>query len=97
MSKDFFEPLRSEPLCFEEDDELLWCDDTAVRMEIHEDIRRTRGPVSLICPHTGKVTSHDASDLRAQLEQFRLGIASSSLSLSSAGFEPGWDKAQVWN
>jgi hypothetical protein len=83
MSKDFFDPLESEPLCFAGDHEPSWCGDASVRTESCEHTKWS-GVSSLICPHTGKLTSHNASDLRAQLEQFRLGAASSTFNSTNS-------------
>lgn len=82
MSKEFWEH-ENEPLRFEEDGEPHWSGDMYESMGIHKETRQPAASSSLICPDTGKVTSHDADDLRAQLTQARLDRESASSPVTS--------------
>lgn len=85
MAKEFWEDYENEPPRFDEDGEQHRSDDAHEGMWIHKDTRQTTASSSLICPDTGKVTSHNSDDLRAQLTQARLARESVS---SPATSEP---------
>jgi hypothetical protein len=71
MSRNSWEARRTEPLRIEECDEPDWHVDFGGRTTLPKRRQHRAACVSLICPDTGKVTLHDASDLRAQLVQLR--------------------------
>jgi len=81
MAKDYLESRGTEDLCFRDDDEPHWREDAGTRRNTHGS--SVAATDSLICSETGQVTLHDVSDLRAQLEQFRLGRATSLIRVTS--------------
>lgn len=71
MAKDYLETGGTEDMLLVDHDEPLWCDNA--RTSRNSSGSSVAATDSLICSETGQVTLHDVSDLRAQLEQFRLG------------------------
>jgi hypothetical protein len=75
MSKEFWEEFEALPLGFEEEDEPRSSGAIHESESGHHEARESTPSISLICPDTGRVRSHNPDDLRAQLKQFRLARA----------------------
>lgn len=73
MSKDYLESFGTEVARFADQHAPFWRERIEARTQDADDEAAAPAPDSLICADSGRVTLHDVSDLRAQLEQFRLG------------------------
>lgn len=83
MSKDFLEAFGSEPQPSDKGGTPHWSGDMLGRIGTHNNATESLDSSSLICPDTGKLTTHNSQDLQAQLRQFRIDSEFSSSRVTS--------------
>lgn len=93
MSKEFWE-YENQPQHHDEDGEQHRSGAMHESMGLHKETRQPSASSSLICPDTGKVTSHNSDDLRAQLTQARLDRESESSPVTSE--PPNTSTSVLW-